>query len=626
MDIIKQTFIEIKNIFKSKFLLILGILILLLSIAMPVISAVSGDPTKAANIFSIGASEMYYGYSDSNEEPITVDGVTVEADNPFYWNIRQFEEEQQYMDTSSFEHPEAFDLMVEMGQMERDYYLRFAAQISTYEDYRTELAWYGSEAMYDKYIYEHSDVDVEAMKEALNWRRGIDESTFETTYINITQQQRQDKIQEAQDYLDRIYQVVDNNDFPQYVEISIERQNDSIEENDKAIDGFETTIADLEGQKADAETEYNDMVAKNADTDLLAQQTSAIQNLQTQIDGIQENIDNTQQYTDIINEVTIPMLEYRLQNNIIPGDGSWQDAAISSKESNESQLKYTTILSEEKYNEDQYLKERYRTYSNYKVAIQKQIDEFNTGVIIAEQSLDAGKPDMRFVSDGARSQTANFLYYSIFVALLGVVIGGWLMASEFQFGTIRLLVIRPKTRTKILMSKFAAGLIICFGLYIAGALLNAIMNGLLFGFADFAYPNFSIAGQIGFAAYFLPKLFACMMTILFGYCVAFMLSTVVKNIAVSISVPIVCFIGCYIAMTMLVSHSYMSSAMPDWVAYTPLPYVQISSFFVDNSSVDTLINFGAPLSLGYGLGLLAVVSVICTLISVWVFKKRDITN
>jgi ABC-type transport system involved in multi-copper enzyme maturation permease subunit len=105
-----------------------------------------------------------------------------------------------------------------------------------------------------------------------------------------------------------------------------------------------------------------------------------------------------------------------------------------------------------------------------------------------------------------------------------------------------------------------------------------------------------------------------------------MFSTVVKNIAVSISVPIVFFIGCYIGLSLFNGYSYMPSGMPDWLAYTPLPYIQISSFFMQNSSVKMLINNGVPISLGYGLGLLSGISVLCTMISVWVFKKKDITN
>lgn len=628
MDFIKLTLIEIKGIFKSKFLLILTILLLLMSVAMPVIGAASGDSAGAVDLFasSYGARMAYV--NSYTEEAIVVDGVTIEPDNPFYWNLRQYEEEKNYNNASNFAHPESYDLWVEMGDMEKAYYLKFATQITAYEDYRYELTWYGSEKLYDIFIYEHNDMDQEVLKEALNWRRGYDESTFETKYITITQTQKQERIADAQAFLDRVYKVIDNNDFVEYISISIDQQGNYIAENQKQIDTAQAAIADLESQKAAAEKEYNEMVGQNADSSLLDAQSAKIEGLQRQIDSSQDTIDNYTQYTETINSIMIPTLNYRLEHHIVPGDGSWQDKAISSKQNSENQLTYTKLLTEEEFNSDQnmYLREQYRTYAAYKTAIQKQIDGLNKSIIIAQQSLDNGKPDMSFVPGGARSQTANFLYFSMFVALLSVVIGGWLIASEFQFGTIRLLIIRPKTRMKILMSKFAAGLAVSLGIYIAGALVNLLLNGALFGFSDLGNPNYTVGGQVGFIGYYLPKFFACMITILFGYCAAFMLSTVVKNIAVSISVPIVCFIGCYIGVSLFAAHSYMSSGMPDWIAYTPVPYVQVSSFFVANSSVDMLMNFGAPLSLGYGLGLLSGLSVLFTLIAAWVFKKKDITN
>ena len=622
MDFLRQTLIEIKNIFRSKFLFILGILVLAMSIVMPVIAALSNNPANASNFMSTSSSISYdMAYYNEQEEPITVDGVTITSDNPFYWNIRQYEEESEYVDVNNFDNPETYDIMTEMGEMEREYYIRFAKVITSYEDYRFELAWYGSEALYDIYLYEHNDVDPDVLKEALDWRRGYDNSTFETKYINITEEQRQTGIEEAQAYLDRVYQVVENSDFAAYIALSIEQQQGYIEDNEEEIAANEDTISDYESEKAKAEQKYNDMLSQNADESLLKEQTGKIESTQKQIDSLQEQIDNLYTYIETINDITIPALEYRLANNIVPGDGSWQDSALSSRVNSESQLGYQKIVSEEEFNEGGY-KQEYGTYAKYKAAMEKRIEEYQKDILIAQNSLDTGKPDMKFVPDGARSQTVNFLYYSVFVALLGVVMGGWQIASEFQMGTIRLLIIRPKTRTKILMSKFTAALAVCLGIYIVGALVNMIMNGMLFGFSDFGFPNYTASGAVGFLAYFLPKFLACAITVIFGFCLAFMLSTLVKNIAVSIAVPIVCFIGCFIGIGLV---GYNRSIF-DWLAYTPVPYVQVSSFFTENSVVNRMIEEGAPISLGYGLGMLTGISVICTAVSVWVFKKKDITH
>ena len=149
---------------------------------------------------------------------------------------------------------------------------------------------------------------------------------------------------------------------------------------------------------------------------------------------------------------------------------------------------------------------------------------------------------MKYVPTGPRSRTIQFLDFSMIVALFGVLLGGWLIASEYQQGTIRLLMIRPKTRIKILSAKFVAALLISTFVYLTGSLLNFVTNGICYGFADYAFPNYSVTGATGFIAYYLPKLLICVIPIVFAFTIAFMLSVVVKNIAVSIIVPISLFI------------------------------------------------------------------------------------
>ncbi len=594
MDFIKQTALEIKNIFRSKFLLIIGILILVLSIVIPVIGAIT---MNAADIYYPGypggpimyeKAMAYDGYYyDNGQEPLTVDGVTIMPDNPFYWNIQELSQMESYLDSSFFTHPEAMDIALEMGQMELQYYLRAAKVILTYQDYRANLLW-DTTTLYDKYIYEKAaTTGKDVMIEALNYRRGINPDTYDKTYVNITPEERRAAIDKADVYMNRLFDVIENNNFEDYIAISIEQQQTQIKNIEEQIEIQEQTIIEHPEQEEELNRYIEDM----------------------------------KKQITLIEATSIPLLEYRLEKHIVPGEDVWQNVALSGIEQANSSLQYTTILSEKDFNKEQYLVEQYKTYTRYKAAIQAQIDDYNNQILVAQNSVDADKPDMKFVPEGARSRTHSFLYYSVYVALFAVVLGGWLMASEFQLGTIRLLMIRPKTRTKILMSKFTAALIICFGIYIAGTVLNIVTNGILFGFSDYAFPNFTASGEIGFFAYFIPKFIMCAVTIVFGYCVAFMLSTVAKHMAVSISVPIVCFVGCIIGMAVL---AWTEAA--HWIAWTPLPYVQISEFFTEYSSVQQMIKNGAPISLGYGIGLLMGLSAICTFIAVWVFRKRDITN
>jgi ABC-2 type transport system permease protein len=313
----------------------------------------------------------------------------------------------------------------------------------------------------------------------------------------------------------------------------------------------------------------------------------------------------------------------------VPGEDTWQNTAITDVENNRNQLAYTTLKTEEEYNKDTGLIQQYGSYLKYKADIEKQIDTLNTAVFVAQSSLDKDMPDMKYAQDGARNWSVQFLDYSVLVAIFGVLVGGWIIASEFQQGTIRLLMIRPRGRIKILMSKFLSALLVCLGIYVVGTLINIVLNGIVFGFNDFSFPNYTISGEVGFFAYFLPKFLMCISTVLLGFTSAFMLSVLTKNTAVSIIVPVICYIGCYMAMGFIA----FREAIMQIVAYTPIPYVQLSSFFNtyqfftnNQNPVQQAIQNGITFSIPLGIGMLLFLSVAFTAVSILVFKKRDITN
>ena len=607
MSFFRQIKYEIRNILRSKFLLIIGILILAASVAIPIIGLFTNQnpgfidgPIKPYATRS--AMEMKYydypgGYVDPNLESITVKGVVITADNPFYWNIQSLLDEQRSVetDTGRFTEPQSVDLMLEMIDRELDYYILLAQSILTYQDYRMDLSWRGIDYVYDKFFYEKSDAPESALLEVSMYRRGIDPEMFRTKFINITSQERLDAIAKVDDNLAAIVVIVKNDDFPKYIDMRIIQENDQIVSLNENIAIQEQAIIDNPSQEENI--------------------NAIIEDLRRQIKLIEEN--------------NIPLLQYRLEKNIKPGINIWQNMALSDIENSRNQLAYMKILTEKEYNEGYQgepgiIREEdggRPSYQEYVANMQKQIDTLNKTIIIAQKSLDTDEPDMKYVPTGPRSRTIQFLDFSMIVALFGVLLGGWLIASEYQQGTIRLLMIRPKTRIKILAAKFVAALLISTFVYLTGSLLNFVTNGICYGFADYAFPNYSVTGATGFIAYYLPKLLICVIPIVFAFTIAFMLSVVVKNIAVSIIVPISLFIASTIIMGIVAYGRPMT-----WLAYTPIPFIQISSFFQQYSMVQQMMQNGVALSLTYGILLLLGLSAIFTAISVVVFKKRDIVN
>jgi ABC-2 type transport system permease protein len=624
MKFLRQIKFEIRNIVRSKFLLIIGILIILAGIAIPVIGLFGRnnqnggiiEPTIGPLRESSGvvnAIDSKFSPVKPGMESITIDGVTITADNPYYWYIQNLisEKNNYEMNPSQFSAPGVLDLLLEMIDNETGYYVRFAQYIASYQDYRVELAWRGIESLSDKFFYEHADIPEKVLTEAASYRKGLDPDSFRNKYINITALERLQALAKADEYLDLVYTIVEKNDFPKYIDLRIKMENDQIA----------------------------------SFVDNIAIQQQAIIDNPSQEENLNRIIEDLRRQIKIIETNNIPILQYRLEKNIVPGLNIWQNTAISDIENSRSQLAYMTIMTEEEFNNNQsgrdggdivyaqpaisYGKDyfypdygnNYDTYPEYVAYMQSQIDKLNIAIIIAQKSLDAGKPDMKYVPAGSRSKTVQFLDYSIIVALFGVLLGGWLIASEHQQGTIRLLMIRPKTRFKILAAKFLAALAVCLVVYLVGSLLNFITNGICYGFADYMFPNYSIGGETGFIAYFLPKLLVCMVPILFAFTIAFMLSVVVKNIAVSIAIPFVFFVGSIILTSIMAYSPSMS-----WLAFTPIPFIMLSTFFQRYSSIQNAIESGVRISLTYGVALLFVLSAVCAAISVLTFKKRDIVN
>ncbi len=600
MKFLRQTKFEILHILKSRFLLVIGIIVIASAIALPVINMIAENrrqqdrddivrpmpmPMEIEERVFVGDRKLDWG----SNEPIIVDGVTIQPDNPFYWQISslQHEMESTEMRRDMFSNPEVLDIVLELMNLELRYYLEFARHITSHADYRTELAMHGVEGVYEKFFYENHEMNTDHLLEASGFRRGYDPEFFKGKFINITPEERLAALDKIDENLSILYAIAENNDFPMYIEMRIQQEMDGIDRLQEQI----------------------------------ARQEEEIIRNPAQEETISDHIQEMRRQISMIEGTRIPLLQLRLERNIIPGENTWQNRALSDIENSENQLAHMTILTEEKFYQEPWNVQQYGSYPRYVQAMQQQIDELNTAILIGRKSIDSDMPDMKYVYDGARSRTVQFLNYSVFVALFAVLLGGWLMASEFQQGTIRLLMIRPRTRFKILMAKLVAAFLISFGIYTVGSTLNLITNGICFGFGDFAFPNYTIAGQAGFFAFYIPKFIASSVTIIFAFTTAFMLSVLAKNAAVAIALPIAGFIGSNIVMA---AFSWRGDAK--WLAYTPIPFIQISNFFVQYSPVQQLIRMGVPISLTYGIILLLTLSTLFILFSIWVFRKQDITN
>lgn len=567
-----QILVETKKLFTSKFMIIMMALIVLFSIATPII--------KKINVNNRNKDYYYY---DRDMDDLVFDGETISTDNPQYWELRQLNE--QIENLKEYATTAADDLTLEFCQKIFDCTLTSAKKIKTHEDYRQNLTWRLTELHVEKFIFENLDKEKDDLLQAIQYRKGIDPDTLDKEYLKLTNIEVMQKLDDINGKIDTIDSIINDNDYKEYYRYEIDRQKENHEENLERIKTLENDI--LENPKN--EEMYSE-----------------------QIEGIKKS-------NKSIVEISIPAFEYKLDNSIIPRSGDWREEAVDQKRNAQSNLLYTEIKPQEDFEKEEYLKNEYKTYQNYKNAMQKEIDKTTNRLFIADKSLETGKPDMQYVPNGSRKKVVEFLWYSMVIAVFGVIIGGGLIAREFQSGTIRLLLIRPKTRTKILLSKFFSLLIITMAIYLISALLNFITNGILFGFSDYMYPNYSISSGIhgvNFFGYFISKLMICYITILFACSIAFFLSVLTRNTALSVAIPLACFLGSLIAMQFV---QYRPSMQ--WVVYTPLPYINLSTFFITDFS-----RYSIQPILGLGIPMMIALSIACVVFSTIICKKRDVTN
>ena len=259
MSILKQIRFEIRNILKSKFILIMAILIMAVGLAVPIILTLSGggggggviEPTYVYYEKAIDGGIYYPEPGKEGYESITVNGITIYSDNPYYWNLQSLVSEKANMETGSgyFKDPASLDLMLKLIEEEIGFYLNFAQNITSYEDYRSQLAWNGIESLYDKFFLENNDVGADVLTEVAMFRKGLDMATIRAKYIDITAEEKLAGIDFADENLTMLEDIVVNGNFPKFIELRIRQENATIKSLEDNIAIQEQAIIDNPDQE-----------------------------------------------------------------------------------------------------------------------------------------------------------------------------------------------------------------------------------------------------------------------------------------------------------------------------------------------------------------------------------------
>lgn len=114
------------------------------------------------------------------------------------------------------------------------------------------------------------------------------------------------------------------------------------------------------------------------------------------------------------------------------------------------------------------------------------------------------------------------------ITCLGVIVAASIVSKEFSDGTIKLLLIRPISRSKILISKYATVVLSAMGMLLLHFVLSSIMFNVLFKPAIYSFVVQDLFSQYG---YFSIEL-------LLVLTLAFMISTVFRNQGLAIGLTL----------------------------------------------------------------------------------------
>ncbi|SFE12303.1 ABC-2 type transport system permease protein [Paenibacillus catalpae] len=198
------------------------------------------------------------------------------------------------------------------------------------------------------------------------------------------------------------------------------------------------------------------------------------------------------------------------------------------------------------------------------------------------------------------------------VTVFTIIIASSSVADEFTSGTIKLLLIRPWTRSKVLLSKYIAVLLYALGMVVVMLVFTVILNMILFGYTNETASEVIsplVSGSV--MAYLLKYSFLKYVSLVVTTTLAFMLATVSRSGALAIGLSLFLILGVNSFSPLLASLKYK------WADYILFIHLDLTQYLNDTPMRDGT-------TLGFSVLVLAIYYAIFVGLAWYVFKKRDV--
>lgn len=213
-----------------------------------------------------------------------------------------------------------------------------------------------------------------------------------------------------------------------------------------------------------------------------------------------------------------------------------------------------------------------------------------------------------------------FHEYGLFIIVMIVMIAGTIVSEEFNKGTVKLLLVKPYSRNKILLAKLITVFIMIAFSIVAVIIMELIVGGIIFGYDSLSIPilEYNFATQslesIHIFAYLGITIAVQLPKLILLATLAFCCSTLFTNSAVAIAIPLL---------------GYMSA---DMINMLVIQYkVQFMKFFVSlNWNFEEYLFGNLPKMEGMTLifsAIICMIYLLAMLVPTFIaFKKKNIKN
>ncbi|MGD8190500.1 ABC transporter permease subunit [Brevibacillus ginsengisoli] len=204
-----------------------------------------------------------------------------------------------------------------------------------------------------------------------------------------------------------------------------------------------------------------------------------------------------------------------------------------------------------------------------------------------------------------------------FISLLVIVVAAGIVANEFTWGTVKSLLVKPYSRSKILLAKYLAVLqfaVVMLTILFVGTFL---CKGILFGFTyiDTPYLSVDAYGNVlegNMIVHLLSLYGLASVNLLFVATISFMISSLfrISSLAIGISFLLQLFGG---VATSLLATKY------NWIKYTLFANTQLSMYQEGKPLIEGM-------TLNFSLIVLLIYFVLFVATTWTVFNRRDIAG